>query len=396
MTARDLGAAGGTDIGRVSTVRRPRQGLPDWAIVACAVFLGLLLFLFLSSERTSDRELSLFAKGESSPIASPPPLQVNRRDFGVQSRSLPPEAFENAPPITFAPQSRPAVIAYPERAPRPLDQSEEFRAPSSFAPMGGPQNADAGFSSRRELPRALIFDHGIARTPAKLSQGPAVNSMAQGQASPEDASDRILTPRPALRGPFLLPSGSTIPAVLQTGVDTSRGGPVRALVTNDVRGQDGREVVVPKGATLSGTYPAGAEAAGKRVLITWERLHLPDGRVVDMTFPATDKFGTAGVEGKAHSNGLTRFAGSFLQSVLNAATFGLINRATSSAVYVGGAIPTPQIASEQPSRRITVPAGTTVVAFVTQPIDFSEGQESASRGPRATNRERLEVDRWSD
>ncbi|WP_366933419.1 TrbI/VirB10 family protein [Erythrobacter sp.] len=374
MTARNLGAARGTDIGRVSSVRRPRQGLPDWAIAACAIFLGLLLFLFLSSERTSDRNLSPFAIGESSPIASPPPLLVDRRDNDVQSRSRPPEVFESGAPFAVAPQPRPAVTAYPERAPRPLDQSEEFRAPSSFAPMGDLPDTGVEPPIRRETPRALIFDHGISRTDAAASKGSAVNSMAPGQTSSEDDADRILSPRPALRGPFLLPSGSTIPAVLQTGVDTSRGGPIRALVSHDVRGQDGREVVVPKGATLSGTYPAGAEAAGKRVLITWERLHLPDGRVVDITFPATDKFGTAGVEGKTHGNGLTRFAGSFLQSVLNAATFGLINRASSSTVYVGGAVPTPQIASEQPSRRITVPAGTEVVAFVTQPINFSEGE----------------------
>jgi len=375
MTTRETGTARVTGIGSIATVRRPRRGLPDWAIVAGAIVLGLLMFLFLSGERKNDLNLAPFAKVEGSPIASPPPLMVNREDYVLQPRSMPPEPIQSRAPIAFAPpRPQPPVIASREPAPRPSDQSGEYRVPSSYAPIGGPPNTGADLPTSREVPRALILDRGIARTSTMVSRGATEKSIARGQGSSEDDSDRILTPRPALRGPFLLLSGSTIPAVLQTGIDTSRGGPVRALVTDDVRGQDGREVVVPKGSKLSGTYPAGAEVAGKRVLITWERLHLPDGREVDMTFPVTDKFGTAGVEGKTHGNGLKRFAGSVLQSVLNAATFGLVNRATSSTVYVGGAVPAPRVASGEPSRYITIAAGTKVIAFVNQPIDFSEGK----------------------
>ena len=104
----------------------------------------------------------------------------------------------------------------------------------------------------------------------------------------------------------------------------------------------------------------------------WNRIVLPNGQMVRINYPATDRNGTAGVEGKVHNNTLGRMAGAVLQTALNTASFGLLNRSTGGTVVVGA--PMPQLApgtQRTSSRRITVPAGTAVNAFVAQPIDFS-------------------------
>ena len=358
----------------IVTVRRPRQGLPDWALFALAGVIGLGIFAVLAGQREDAVETSLVAPRAGQTIASPRPLVLPLEESTNVARA-------QSEPVPFVPMPPfPAPARYVAPPPMRTAEPAPYRpAPQAYeqpaAPSAPPQPAIAEPIAARAItatPRpALVLDRGVMRTPP--APGPENGNTTRGPARSEDAAspDRPLRPETMARGSHILPSGTLIPAVLETPVDTARGGPIKALVDRDVRGFDGRDVLVPKGSRLLGSYAAGADS-GKRVLITWNRILLPNGQMVRIDYPATDRNGTAGVAGTVHNNTLGRVAGAVLQTALTTASFGLLNRTQGGTVVVGA--PMPQIApgSRQTSnRRITVPAGTAVNAFVVQPIDFS-------------------------
>ncbi|MBX7494870.1 hypothetical protein K3172_03240 [Qipengyuania sp. 6B39] len=355
----------------VLSVRPPRAGLPDWAWIALAGLAGLGVFSVLAGQRGSGSDSSPFAATTGPAIVSPPPLVLPLEN--AQARpGMPPFAYDDnprpAPPYAVVRQEpmAPALApSYAAPAPRPVADYAEAAPPMPYEEVP----PSPSFAEPSAPVPALVLDRGVQRNLARAGSSARKTANAEpGMIDP----DGPLRPEVMARGPFLLPSGRLIPAVLETPVDTSRGGPVRALVSSDVRGFDGREVLIAKGSSLLGEYAAGAEN-GKRVLINWNRILLPDGRQVRIDYPSTDRNGTAGVEGKVHNNTLGRFAGAVLQTALNTASFGLMNRVTSGTVVVGAPVPQVSQAGQQVSRRrITIPAGTVVNAFVNHPIDFAD------------------------
>lgn len=173
-----------------------------------------------------------------------------------------------------------------------------------------------------------------------------------------------------------MPAGTLIPAVLETPIDTARPGMVRAIVSKDVGGFGGRQVLVPKGSRLIGEYQSDIGPVQNRVLVGWTRLIRPDGMTIQLSAPATDQSGGAGVPGQVHGFFLARFFGAAFQTAL-AVGENLATRQTNT-VIVGvppGAVT--NVAGQSlpgtisPRRKITVKQGTLVNVFVAQDLDFS-------------------------
>jgi type IV secretion system protein VirB10 len=173
-----------------------------------------------------------------------------------------------------------------------------------------------------------------------------------------------------------VPKGTIVAAVLETALDSSRAGGVRAIVSRDVRSFDGSRVLIPRGSRLYGEYAADVSAGQNRAMIEWQRLLRPDGVTIELDSPSADPLGRAGVRGKVHSNFFARFGGAILQSVLDigvALAVGAVTDGDSVIVSVpqgaqqavGQALPPP------PQPRLSVPQGTSVSVFVARDLDFS-------------------------
>lgn len=358
----------------IPTVQRPRSGLPNWALFALAGVLGVGIFSVLASQRQSAEQTDIFEPNANTLIASPPPLSIS----SPQLRA--PDFSASRSPVPFAPQPPVVIRPVPARPVRVLDPRVET-PPSSysiFPPFSPPLIAASSqpITEPSGPTPALVLDRGISRldrSGARLRDLARRDVGQSEQAVPDAAASVVLRPKAPLTGPTILPVGTMMPAILQTPVDTSRGGPVTAIVSQDVKGQDGSRVLVPKGSKLLGEYAAGAEGAGKRVLINWTRLLLPDGNEVVISFPATDKNGAAGVKGDLHTNALGRIAGAVFQTALNTATFGLLNGASSDTIILGPppVAVTGQARATASQRRITIDAGEKIQVMVTQPIDFT-------------------------
>ena len=82
--------------------------------------------------------------------------------------------------------------------------------------------------------------------------------------------------------------GTMIQAVLETAIDSSLAGQVRAMVSEDVHAYDGSRILIPRGARLIGRYQSGLDIAQRRVTIAWDRIS-PDAALPWLEFKDTLK-----------------------------------------------------------------------------------------------------------
>ena len=90
------------------------------------------------------------------------------------------------------------------------------------------------------------------------------------------------------------------------------------MVSRDVRGFDGRHVLIPRGSRLIGQYKSAASVGQTRAFVVWSRIISPTGVSIDIASPAVDRLGQGGVEGSVDNHFFERFGASILLTVLNA------------------------------------------------------------------------------
>jgi type IV secretion system protein VirB10 len=173
----------------------------------------------------------------------------------------------------------------------------------------------------------------------------------------------------------LVSQGTLIAAVLETPIDSTRGGLVRALVSKDVRGFDGTRVLIPRGSRLLGEAKGDAQPGQRRVLVTWSRLIRPDGIAIRIGSPGADSLGGAGLRGAVNSHFAERFANAVLQSALTIG-INLASRPRDGSVIVGlpnqlgGAVAQMPLFDVPRGPTIRVGKGAEIAIFVARDLDF--------------------------
>jgi len=272
---------------------------------------------------------------ERAPLPEPPAL-TSLRDRSFVSTA------DSRPNTAFIPPSAPIVqSAQPAPVASPLPTNQERVDPVP-------------------LPR-VVFEN---RTPS----GAAQSIDQQG----ESGAKRVMADR--FKNPSrTVPKGTVIPAVLETALDSTRPGGVRALVQRNVKSFDGTRILIQRGSRLYGEYDADLEQGQKRAKIQWTRLIRPDGVTIALDSPASDPLGRAGVKGKVDSKFLQRFGGAILQSFLDLGV-NLASREVSDQVVVAlpGATQNVQVQGQDSVRpTLKVKHGTSVSVFVARDLDFS-------------------------
>jgi len=336
MSATTHPGAGPEDVRPV--VRTGGAGnLGVWIFGGLLLAGGLALFLTLNARREEMIAPATSVTPGSGMIAAPPPLSL-------------PQAYPEPVFLPPGPYSR-AVPAPSAVAPQPVITRVIGRPAASLGP-----------------------DDLVGMTPAQPVPMVAQPAFVPPPVQAFDSDDRVSASR--LMNPSMtVPKGTIVAAVLETALDSSRAGGVRAIVSRDVRSFDGSRVLIPRGSRLYGEYAADVSAGQKRAMIEWHRLLRPDGVTVELASPSADPLGRAGVEGKVHSNFFARFGGAILQSVLDigvALATGavtddavIVNMPQSAAQAAGQALPPP------PQPHLSVEQGTSVSVFVARDLDFS-------------------------
>ncbi len=110
--------------------------------------------------------------------------------------------------------------------------------------------------------------------------------------------------------------GKLLTAVLETAINTEIPGFVRGIISRDVYGESGSEVLIPKGSRLFGSYSTQVNRGQGRVAISWTRLIRSDGVDLAIAFNASDQFGRSGIPGDVDSKYGSIITTSLLTSIL--------------------------------------------------------------------------------
>jgi type IV secretion system protein VirB10 len=327
-------------------VQRPRTGFSGAAIAIGAVLAAIILFVMLDARRR----------------ARMAPATVRRVDLALERADLPPLFVPPEPAVSPSPPpptAEPASSPMPPPQPSVIDRPLPAPAAAEPAPAPSPRNLAAP---------AWVVDHrvpaaGDPRT-TKAPSASGADTQATGRAHAAMLTDQAAT----------VPQGTLIPAILETGLDSSHAGFARALVQRDIRGFDGSTILIPRGSRLIGEYAGNAAQGQKRAFIIWSRLIRPDGVTIALNSPAADPVGGGGIKAHVNSHFFARFSGAILQSVLNLGV-NLASRAVKSPVVVAlpGALQGTTSTMVQPAQiapTLKVKPGTSISVFVARDLDF--------------------------
>jgi type IV secretion system protein VirB10 len=225
---------------------------------------------------------------------------------------------------------------------------------------------------------ALVVDTGAPAAAAPTAAGapPAAEEAASAAAGAGvlQSGGRARAGMFANRG-TTVPQGTLIPAVLETALDSTRPGFARAIVSRDVRGFDGRRVLIPRGSRLIGDYRSDVQPGQHRALVNWTRLIRPDGVTIAIGSPAADTLGGGGIRAHVNSHFFARFAGAILQSILDVGVnlAGRVGNNNGAVVVLPGSLQgaTQIVQPAQVTPTLTVRAGTSISIFVARDLDFT-------------------------
>jgi type IV secretory pathway VirB10-like protein len=149
---------------------------------------------------------------------------------------------------------------------------------------------------------------------ARAGQGGAASF---DSASANDDANVTLHP-PA--SPYTVMTGSIIPAVLVSGINSDLPGPILAQVSQNVfDSATGRSLLIPQGSRLVGIYRSASGYGQQRVQIAFQRLIFPDTSSMDLPqMPGGDQAGYAGVTDQVDHHYLATFGTAAMTSLISA------------------------------------------------------------------------------
>jgi type IV secretion system protein VirB10 len=339
---------------------RPQVSQPSspWTVVlgvAGAGLLGALVFTSLSSARDAHAS-TVTTTTSSAPPAWTPALQA----LMAQKEAKPPPAVQ-------APVSTPAA---PTAQPTPPDPPEtHWRAPAVVVDLSEAQTAPA--FRLAQGPGAPGAPAGPGGAPV-TEGGPNAEERFAARVSGGGADPaRARQMRDVSR---VVPQGFVIPAVLETAIDSDLPGSVRAVVSRDVRGFDGSQVLIPRGSKLIGQYKSAAAIGQTRAFVVWSRIITPTGVSIDVGSPATDRLGRGGLEGKADTHFFERFGSAILLSVVSGGIDALARGGSNNtALVIGSPAQAQNVAAIALQKQIDIP--TTIRVAQGQPVQVSVARD---------------------
>ncbi|NLV97035.1 MAG: conjugal transfer protein TrbI [Desulfovibrionales bacterium] len=119
--------------------------------------------------------------------------------------------------------------------------------------------------------------------------------------------------------PFEVKTGSVIPGIMITGINSDLPGNIIAQVSQNVfDSATGHSLLLPQGAKLFGVYDSRVIYGQERVLVAWNRIVFPDGSAITLgAMPGSDLSGYAGYADKVDNHYLRIFGSAILMSMIS-------------------------------------------------------------------------------
>lgn len=175
---------------------------------------------------------------------------------------------------------------------------------------------------------------------------------------------------------YLLTTGTLVPCVLQSAMDSTLPGFVTCVIPSDVLGKSGL-TLLDRGTKVVGQFQGGIRQGVERMFVTWQRAETPQGVVIDLGSPASDPLGRAGLDGAVDRRFWQRFGGALLLSVVDGAIQAGTAAASNEGTTTVNTGSTSGVIAESLRGSINIPPtvrknqGELVSIFVARDLDFS-------------------------
>ena len=122
-------------------------------------------------------------------------------------------------------------------------------------------------------------------------------------------------------------TGSIIPVVLITGIDSTLPGYISGQVSQNVWDTaTGYNLLIPQGTKVFGQYQNNIIMGQERVFVVWQRLIFPDGRAMTLKdMPGGDQLGFTGLKDKVNNHYFRIYGHALLMSLVTGGTAYALN-----------------------------------------------------------------------
>lgn len=363
---------------------RSRTGIPRIVIMVMCGFIALVLAgLWINQkihgalarkeptpQETNVRSNRIFSLAD---LAAPPEPPVGA-SFPASSRAVGAGATATAPagpvaaspartdvPVNLPPLPRGALQATPPESSPPVKTSSGDRMM-----LTGPAPV-AGATQQTSRPAAALSRGSLA------DEGPLRDQLvptSTGRSTAGWLGNRD----------FVLPKGTLIDCILNTALVSTVSGMTTCVIDRDVYSDNGRVVLIEKGALVTGEYTSSLRQGQERLFVVWDRIKTPMGVVIKASSPAADQLGANGVPGYVENHWAQRVGGAIFLSLVQDA----IDYKTQQEAGRSGAIVLPNssntvdsLASKILDATINIPPtlskeqGAKVSIYVSRDLDFS-------------------------
>lgn len=368
--------------------RMNRSAMIMLVVLALLLIVGVL-WMFLSpgsskSAATKPNEETVNIP-EAPKVPSPPTMPT----------PVPAPRAAPTQPIPLAPSSSPSAQVRPAQEPQPHAPTLMERrmasanAESTPPPMGATEQ-DNGAQNIPMFPGTGIGLDGMdaesraaaaMASPYYLPSNSAYTNKLESTTKPTNA-------QPLTHPDNLMLRGTYIRCVLESRIITDIPGYTSCIVTEPVYSFTGKQLLLPKGSKVLGSYSQ--EPNGPRVAVVWDRVVTPTGVDIGMSSPGVDNLGGAGHPGNYNAHWISRISSALFISMLSDAfKYEAAKKGpTTSTIAADGTIVqqpfdsntarTIQDIANQAVRKsanrpatVTINQGTVVTIYVSKDVDFS-------------------------
>lgn len=239
----------------------------------------------------------LFYYSQPKPEPLQPDVQPSQNETWFKSVKVEPPKFKPAETTTPPPNV----------APPPHDIKQPAEQPAEVDPIQA-RLEEMRIEARFEQPMLnLAFPNTATQNPTAEPDGAEKQKIE-------------LTEIKKPQTPFEIKTGTIIPAVLMTGINSDLPGMIIATVRENVYDSvTGSHLLIPQGAKLIGQYESEIRMGQNRVMIGFNKMQLPDGGTIDLAgIPASDPAGYAGFADQVDNHFWKIFGQSLLWAIINA------------------------------------------------------------------------------
>lgn len=271
---------------------------------------GKSLYEIEKKEERPKQDVDLLEKPKTPDIPKLPQLKSDDEDDELVAADLIEKPKEEPKPIS--PELSQEIATSPALPQVPLQPGQQPAA----AQASGAQQAQAELKISDPKYAPIIVVSG-GSGPA-LGVGYDKNIVSLGDSAIQKLDKSKVTVKTTFvdNRANVVAQGKLLTAVLETAINTEVPGSVRAIVSRDVYGEAGNEVLISRGSRLFGTYSSQIVRGQGRVQITWTRLIRPDGVDMAISSVASDQFGRAGIPGDVDNKYGSTITNSLLTSIL--------------------------------------------------------------------------------